>query len=195
MKAVLASNNAHKLQEIRAILGDCFEYIYSLKELGVDVEVEENGKTFVQNAIIKADTICRMTGLVAIADDSGLEVEALGGQPGVYSARFAGEPCNDDANNALLLDKLHAIEKTQPINRKARFVSVVAICYPDGSGKYAEGYVEGTILDEYRGDKGFGYDPLFYCNSLSKTFAEASMEEKNTVSHRAMALQRLREML
>ncbi|MGN0771190.1 MAG: XTP/dITP diphosphatase [Christensenellales bacterium] len=195
MKAVLASNNAHKLQEIRAILGDCFEHIYSLKEMGLDIEIEENGKTFVQNAIIKADTVCRMTGLVAIADDSGLEVEALGGQPGVYSARFAGEPCDDDANNALLLDKLHESEKTKPVNRKARFVSVVAICYPDGSGKYASGSVDGSILDEYRGDKGFGYDPLFYCDQLSKTFAQATMEEKNTVSHRARALQKLREML
>ncbi len=191
MKAVLASNNAHKLKEIREILKDYFEEIYSLKDLGIDIEIEENGTTFLENALIKARTICEMTSLPTIADDSGLEVEALGGAPGIYSARFAGEPCNDENNNQLLLSKLHALEQTQKPNRNARFVSVVAICYPDHSYKYGEGWVSGHILDEYRGYNGFGYDPLFYCDELGKTFAQADMSEKNTVSHRARALAQL----
>ncbi len=191
MKAVLASNNAHKLKEIREILKDYFEEIYSLKDLGIDIEIEENGTTFLENALIKARTICEMTSLPTIADDSGLEVEALGGAPGIYSARFAGEPCDDERNNQLLLSKLHALEQTQSPNRNARFVSVVAICYPDQSYKYGEGWVGGHILDEYRGNNGFGYDPLFYCDELGKTFAQADMNEKNTVSHRARALAQL----
>lgn len=191
MKAVLASNNAHKLKEIREILKDYFEEIYSLKDLGIDIEIEENGKTFLENALIKARTICEMTSLPTIADDSGLEVVALGGAPGIYSARFAGEPCNDDNNNQLLLSKLHTLEQTQERNRNARFVSVVAICYPDKSYKYGEGFVNGHILDEYRGNNGFGYDPLFYCDELGKTFAQADMSEKNKVSHRARALAQL----
>lgn len=191
MKAVLASNNAHKLKEIREILKDYFEEIYSLKDLDIDIEIEENGKTFLENALIKARTICEMTSLPTIADDSGLEVVALGGAPGIYSARFAGEPCNDDNNNQLLLSKLHTLEQTQVRNRNARFVSVVAICYPDKSYKYGEGFVNGHILDEYRGNNGFGYDPLFYCDELGKTFAQADMSEKNKVSHRARALAQL----
>lgn len=197
MKAVLASNNAHKLEEIRAMLSDKFGHVYSLAEVGVRTEIDETGTTFEENAFIKAQTIFDMLGgkYAVLADDSGLCVEALGGAPGVYSARYAGEPCDDAKNNALLLKNLHELEKTAPRNRKAYFASVVAAVLPDGRKISGEGRVFGEILDEYRGNGGFGYDPLFYCNELRKTFGEAEMSEKNTVSHRARALAALRAKL
>lgn len=188
MKAVLASNNKHKLQEIRAILADKFEYIYSLSEMNIDIDIEETAVTFEENALIKARAIVEMTGMMAIADDSGLCVAALNGEPGVYSARYAGEPCNDDANNQLLLNNLRELEKTNLRHRKAYFMSVVVLCRPDGTYECGRGHVEGEIIDDYRGENGFGYDPIFYCNQLEMTFAQADMESKNKVSHRARAL-------
>lgn len=198
MKAVLASNNAHKLVEIRDILKDKFEYVYSLKDLGINVDVEETGSTFEENALIKARAIADILGnneYAVLADDSGICVEALGGAPGVYSARYAGEPCDDAANNALLLNNLHELEKTQQKNRKAYFASVVVALMPDGRHITGEGRAYGQIIDEYRGNNGFGYDPLFLSDELGKTFAEASMQEKNTISHRARALAKLKEQL
>lgn len=198
MKAVLASNNAHKLVEIRDILKDKFEYVYSLKDLGINVDVEETGSTFEENALIKARAIADILGnneYSVLADDSGICVEALGGAPGVYSARYAGEPCDDAANNALLLNNLHELEKTQQKNRKAYFASVVVALMPDGRHITGEGRAYGQIIDEYRGNNGFGYDPLFLSDELGKTFAEASMQEKNTISHRARALAKLKEQL
>ncbi len=197
MIAVLASNNAHKLKEIRALLADKFEKICSLADVGIHTDIDETGVTFEENAFIKAQTIFDMLGgkYAVLADDSGLCVEALDGAPGVYSARYAGNPCDDAKNNALLLKNLHELEKTVPKNRNAYFASVVAAVLPDGRKISGEGRVNGIILDEYRGGGGFGYDPLFYCTELSKTFAEAEMHEKNTVSHRARALAALREKL
>ena len=195
MKAVLASNNKHKLIEIKTMLKDKFEEIYTLKDTGIEIEIEENGTTFEENAYIKASTIAKLTGLPAIGDDSGICVEALNGEPNIYSARYAGEPCDDAKNNALLLDNLHELEKTAPKNRNAYFASVVAAVLPDGRKISGEGRVFGTILDEYRGNGGFGYDPLFYCTELGKTFGQAEMSEKNTVSHRARAIAALREKL
>ena len=197
MIAVLASNNSHKLDEIRALMADKFDKVCSLSDMDIHTDIGETGTTFEENAFIKAQTIFDMLGgrYAVIADDSGLCVEALGGAPGVYSARYAGEPCDDGKNNRLLLKNLHERESLFPKNRRAYFASVVAAVLPDGRKLSGEGRVYGEVLDEYRGTGGFGYDPLFYCEELGKTFAEASMAEKNTVSHRARALAALKEKL
>jgi len=193
MKAVLASNNKHKLTEIKTILAGKFEDILTLKDLGIDVEIEENGKTFEENAYIKAYTVAKMTGLPSIGDDSGICAIALGGnEPGIYSARYAGEPCNDANNNKKLLDKLHSLEKDGfQADRTAYFQSVVVLCYPDGKYISGSGRTYGKIIDEYRGSNGFGYDPIFLSDELGKTFGEAVMQEKNTISHRSRALKDL----
>ncbi len=193
---LLASHNAHKLAEIRAILADEFDKVLSLKDIGVDVDIDETGTTFEQNAYIKAKAIADLLpGYAVVADDSGLCVPCLGGAPGVYSARYAGEVCDDHANNRLLLSNLHEREKTLPRDRTAYFVSAVVLLFPDGRKVVGTGRVDGAILDEYRGDGGFGYDPLFLCTELNKTFAEASPAEKNSVSHRARALSELKRKL
>lgn len=192
MELVIASNNQNKIREIKQIIGDKFTKIYSLKELGVEVDVEETGATFFENSLIKAKAITEITGKASLADDSGLVVDVLGGAPGVYSARFAGEPCNDENNNDKLLKLLEGVKYE---DKTARFVSVVTLYYPNGEYVFSEGSVEGHVLSERRGDGGFGYDPLFYCDKLGKTFGEASQEEKNLVSHRANALSELKKKL
>ena len=193
---VLASHNAHKLAEIRAILADEFDKVLSLKDVGIEVDIDETGTTFEQNAYIKAKAIADLLpGYAVVADDSGLCVPCLNGEPGVYSARYAGEVCDDHANNRLLLHNLHEREKTLPRDRNAYFVSAVVLLFPDGRYISGEGRVDGTILDEYRGKGGFGYDPLFLCTELNKTFAEATAGEKNSVSHRARALAELKRKL
>lgn len=192
MELVIASNNQNKIREIKQIIGDKFTKIYSLKELGVEVDVEETGATFFENSLIKAKAITEITGKASLADDSGLVVDVLGGAPGVYSARFAGEPCNDENNNDKLLKLLEGVKYE---DKTARFVSVVTLYYPNGEYVFSEGSVEGHVLSERRGNGGFGYDPLFYCDKLGKTFGEASQEEKNMVSHRANALSELRKKL
>lgn len=193
---VLASHNAHKLAEIRAILADEFDKVLSLKDVGIEVDIDETGTTFEQNAYIKAKAIADLLpGYAVVADDSGLCVPCLNGEPGVYSARYAGEVCDDHANNRLLLHNLHEREKTLPRDRNAYFVSAVVLLFPDGRYISGEGRVDGTILDEYRGNGGFGYDPLFLCTELNKTFAEATAGEKNSVSHRARALAALKRKL
>ncbi len=188
MKAVLASNNKHKLVEIKTMLEGKFDDILTLKDLNIQVEIEENGITFEQNAYIKASEIAKMTGLPAIGDDSGICVNALDGEPNIYSARYAGEPCDDKKNNEKLLNKIHALEKDGAVDRTAYFQSVVVLCYPDGKYISGSGRTYGKIIDEYRGDNGFGYDPLFLSDELGKTFGEATMEEKNKISHRSRAL-------
>lgn len=190
MSIVIASNNKHKIAEIKQIIGGCFDNIYSLKELDVHIEVEETGSTFYDNALLKAKEICRLTGMAALADDSGLEVDALGGAPGVFSARFAGEPSDDKKNNAYLLDKLKKVT-----DRRAAFVSCIVILFPSGEIVTAEGRTEGEIIFEEKGEGGFGYDPLFYSYDLKKTFGEATSEEKNRVSHRSRALASVRHKL
>ena len=186
MKIVAATGNAHKLQEIRSILSD-FE-ILSLKDVGFDREIEETGVTFAENALIKARAVARETGLAALADDSGLCVEALGGAPGVYSARYSGG--GDKANRDLLLKNL-----TGERNRTAYFACAVALVYPDGKTVESEGRSYGKIIGEERGEHGFGYDCLFLSDDLNKTFAEADEEEKNGVSHRGRALRALLQRL
>lgn len=185
MKIVIATNNRNKLKEIRAVLGGFFEEMYSLGDLGINVEIEETGDTLTENALIKARTILNMTGLASLADDSGLMCDALGGAPGVYSARYAGEEHDDAKNNALLLHNLAGKDRT------AHFCSVIALCLPDGREFTAEGRVDGVITDSARGNGGFGYDPLFFSPELGKTFAEATPEEKNSVSHRGRALRNM----
>lgn len=188
-KLVLASQNAGKLRELRALFGAEYD-VSSMGELGVDMEIEETGTTFEENARIKAETLCVRTGCAALADDSGLEVDCLGGAPGVYSARYAGKHGDDAANNALLVANVRDF----PAPRTARFVSAVALARPGRETLIARGSCEGEVLLEERGEGGFGYDPLFYSHDLHKTFAEASADEKNAVSHRARALKNLVEM-
>lgn len=185
MKIAIATNNRNKLKEIRAVLGGFFDEMLSLDDLGIDVEIEETGTTLTENALIKARTIRDMTGLASLADDSGLMCDALGGAPGVYSARYAGEEHDDAKNNALLLKNIAGKDRT------AHFCSVIALCLPDGREYTAEGRVDGVITEEARGNGGFGYDPLFFSPELGKTFAEASAEEKNSVSHRGRALRNM----
>lgn len=179
---VIASNNAHKVAEIKKILGNRYR-LYTMAERGIDVEVEEDGETFFDNAYKKAKTVAALSGLPALGDDSGLEVDALDGAPGVYSARFAGEPSNTENNKAKLLRLMQGAT-----DRNARFITVMVLAYPDGRMVSGIGRAEGVILESPRGEGGFGYDPLFYSPELGMTFAEATPEQKNAVSHRARAL-------
>lgn len=183
MKLAIATNNAHKLSEIRQILSGSFDELLSLNELGINIDVEETGETLEENALIKARTICELCNMPTLADDTGLMVDALDGAPGVYSARFAGVEHNDKRNRELLLQKLDGMQ-----NRNAHFESVIAICYPNGDFITAKGRVEGYILQSEMGNEGFGYDSLFYSVELEKSFAQASPAEKNSVSHRGRAL-------
>ncbi|MEG1528922.1 MAG: XTP/dITP diphosphatase [Clostridia bacterium] len=185
----IATNNKNKVKEIRAVLGDNFKQLLSLDDLNIHVEIEETGSTLEQNALIKARAILALSGLPSIADDSGLMVDALDGAPGVYSARYAGLQHNDHDNNVLLIKNLEGKCRT------AHFCSVIALCFPDGTFLTAEGRVEGEILKETHGDNGFGYDPLFYSYELKKSFAEASADEKNSVSHRGRALRAMLQKL
>lgn len=185
---VLATRNEGKIREfVRLVSGFPVE-IRSLQDFGPIPPVIEDGETFEENAVKKARHTARMIGLPAIADDSGLEVFALGGRPGVRSARYAGEGSTDQENNLKLLNELDG-EK----DRKARFVCVLAIAVPQGPALIYEGFCEGQIAEEMRGNHGFGYDPLFYYPPLGRTFAEISSEEKNRVSHRGKAMSQLHQ--
>lgn len=179
---VLASNNRGKVEELRQLL-PAWVSVQTASEANVKLP-EETGETFAENALLKARAAAEQTGSIAVADDSGLEVDALGGAPGVHSARFAGEPSNDAANNALLLERLADVPDSQ---RTARFRSAVAVVIPDGREHVAEGTVEGTILRQERGSGGFGYDPLFLYTPSKRTLAELTIEEKNQISHRGRA--------
>lgn len=181
---VVASGNAHKLREIAEIFTD-FE-VLSQKQMGFDVDVEETGTTFLENALIKARAASKALGLPTLADDSGLCVEALGGAPGVYSARYCGYHGSDKENRDLLLKNLEGVE-----NRKAYFACALALVYPNGDVLTAEGRTFGKILDKEEGEGGFGYDCLFESEDLGKSFGVATAEEKNSVSHRFRALQSL----
>lgn len=181
---VLASGNKGKLAEFQRLLEGLDVQIHSMKEYPEIGEIVEDGSTFAENALIKARAVCKATGKPAMADDSGLAVDALNGAPGIYSARFAGEQRSDADNNAKVLQLLEHVEDSK---RTARFFCVIAIVLPDGREYTVEGTCEGTILHALRGEGGFGYDPLFYVESLDKTFAELTMEEKNRISHRGHA--------
>ena len=188
MRLVLATNNAHKLSEIRQILGDRFEEILSLRDLGITQDIAETGSTLRENAIIKATTIMKLTGLPTLADDTGLMVDALNGEPGVYSARYAGEQHDDKANVTKLLKNLEPYKGKE---RSAHFVTCMVIAYPNGKIKSVEGRTDGEITYSPSGSNGFGYDPVFYSYDLKKVFAEATPEEKNSVSHRGRALAKI----
>ena len=189
MKIVLASRNKHKIEEWNATLGKYVDGVelLSLDEVGIVDEIEENGKTFEENAMIKALAAAR-SGYLSIGEDSGLSVGALDGAPGIYSARYAGEHGNDQANNALLLQNLAGKE-----DRSAKFVCTIALADPNrpDKGIFFRGETEGVILTEARGGGGFGYDPLFFYEPMGKTFSEMSGEEKNSISHRGKAIEQL----
>lgn len=185
---VFATNNAHKLDEVRNILGDTFE-ILGMAQIGCHDDIEETADTFAGNALIKARYIKEKYGYDCFADDSGLEIEALGGAPGVYSARFAGEGHNSEKN----MDKVLSLMQGKS-NRNARFCTVVALV--TGEGEYTfEGEIKGEILDERRGEGGFGYDPIFRPENETLTFAEMGDDRKNAISHRARAVKKLAEFL
>ena len=183
MKLIIASNNKHKIYEIKKILGEKFDEILSLSEAGIDHETVEDGTTFIENARKKAREIAEISGEVALADDSGICVDFLGGEPGVYSARYAGRHGEDEANNDLVLKKLEGA-----VDRGAHYTCAMALAYPDGRLIEAEGYLYGRITEKRRGSGGFGYDPLFVPVGETRTVAEMSDDEKNKISHRARAL-------
>lgn len=184
MRLVVASGNAHKLREIAEIFTD-FEVV-SQKQMGFDEDVEENGSTFAENALIKARAACKALGCMALADDSGLCVDALKGAPGIYSARYSGQHGQDRENRQLLLKNMQGVT-----DRRAHFTCAVALVYPDGRELLAEGYTYGQILTEEVGNGGFGYDCIFQNDDLGKSFGLATSEEKNSVSHRSRALRAL----
>lgn len=184
---VIATKNQGKSEEIRALLRGFPVEIRDISEFGPIPEIHEDGKTFEENAYKKAYLTAKILGLPALADDSGLEVEAIGGRPGVFSARFAGPDATDEENNVKLLREMEGVE-----NRKAQFCCVISVAVPTGFALTYEGKCEGEILTEPRGSYGFGYDPLFYYPPLGKAFAEMTGEEKSRVSHRGRALQELR---
>ncbi len=190
---VIASKNLGKIREFKSILEPLGFTVYSISDFPEIDEIEETGTSFKENALIKARTVAEKTGLISLADDSGLEVEALDGKPGIYSARFAGENASDQDNNQKLLLELKNIKKEA---RKAKYVSALALFNPEKmEAEIVEGTCDGIILEEYRGDGGFGYDPLFYLESLDKTFAEIPIEIKNRISHRGKALESLKKVL
>ena len=189
MKLVLASRNEKKLAEMNHILSQLGIQVCSEAQAGVDVEVEETGATFEENSLLKARAVMEASGQPAIADDSGLCVDALGGAPGVYSARYGGPELDDVGRYRLLLENL----KGQP--RGAKFVCVITCCFPNGDTLTARGECPGTIAFAPMGEGGFGYDPVFFLPGLKKTFAQLTPEEKNAISHRGMALRAFREQL
>ncbi len=192
-KVILASRNKGKIKEIGDILGKYDMTVVSRDDAGLPIdEVEETGETFEENSYIKAKAILDVAGVPTVADDSGLMVDALGGAPGVYSARYAGENCTYEDNNRKLLSALAGVPDEK---RSARFVSVITMLWPDGRKIVARGECEGRILTETRGEGGFGYDPLFVPEGYDISFGEMSPEEKNKISHRAKALMKLESIL
>ncbi len=193
MKVVLASKNPHKLVEIRKITEKFGMELVLESELGVDIEVEETGTTFEENSLLKAEAVMKATGLPALADDSGICVDALGGEPGIYSARYGFDPTLDDFGRLRLL--LKNTEAVPDGKRQAQFVCVISFVTPEGKVIQARGEVHGELLRAPAGAGGFGYDPIFYYPPFCKSLAEVSPEEKNSVSHRANALKVLYEKL
>ena len=187
MKLVLASKNPKKLVEMNDILSHLGVEVCSEAEAGVDVEVEETGTTFEENSLLKARAVMEASGMLAIADDSGLCVDALGGAPGVWSARYGGEGLDDRGRTRLLLENLRG-----QMTRTAKFVSVITCCFPNGDVISARGECPGTIAFAPMGEGGFGYDPVFFVPELKKTFAQLTPEEKNAISHRGRALEQFK---
>lgn len=190
MKLVLASKNAHKLEELRAILSRQGVEVVLERDVGADVDVEETGTTFEENALLKARAVMEATGVSAVADDSGLCVDALNGAPGVYSARYGGPELSDEGRCRLLLENMRGMT-----DRRCRFVSCICACFPDGMTVTARGECHGTLAYAPKGEGGFGYDPIFFVPELKKTFAQLNAEEKNAISHRGAALKLFGEKL
>lgn len=187
---ILASNNKDKVKEVKEILKGYD--IISMKEAGIDVDIEENGTTFEENALIKARAIMKLTGQITMADDSGLEIDYFNKAPGVYSARFMGHDTSYDIKNKALIQKLEGVKGS---DRSGRFVCAIAVCFPDGREIVKRGTMEGLIAEEIKGDNGFGYDPIVYLPEYGKTSGELAPEEKNKISHRGKALALIKEEL
>ena len=187
---ILASNNKDKVKEVKEILKGYD--IISMKEAGIDVDIEENGTTFEENALIKARAIMKLTGQITMADDSGLEIDYLNKEPGVYSARFMGHDTSYDIKNKALIQKLEGVKGS---DRSGRFVCAIAVCFPDGREIVKRGTMEGLIAEEIKGDNGFGYDPIVYLPEYGRTSGELAPEEKNKISHRGKALALIKEEL
>ena len=185
-KLIFATGNENKMKEIRMILGDLDYEILSMKEAGIDADIVEDGKTFEENAIIKATAISKLSGCLVLADDPGLEVDYMDKMPGIYSARWMGEDTSYRIKNKAIIDKLEGVPDEK---RTARFVCVIAAAFPDGRVVTKRGTIEGIIGYEERGENGFGYDPIFFLPEYGKTTAELSPEEKNQISHRGRALE------
>ena len=191
-RIIFATGNEGKMREIRMILEDLGVPVLSMKEAGISADIEENGKSFAENAAIKAKAIMEMTGEIVMADDSGLEIDYLDGAPGIYSARFMGEDTSYDIKNKALIDKLAGVPYEK---RTARFVCAIACALPDGQILESRGTMEGIIGYEIKGENGFGYDPIFYLPECGCTSAEISPEKKNELSHRGKALRAMKEKL
>lgn len=191
-RIIFATGNAGKMKEIRAVFSDFEGEILSMKEAGIDCDIEENGTSFEENALIKAKAIWERTKSIVLADDSGLEVDYLNKEPGIYSARYLGEDTPYDKKNKVIMERLEGVEKEQ---RTARFVCAIAAVLPDGSEKTVRQTIEGYIGYEPKGENGFGYDPIFVVPEYGKTTAELTMEEKNAISHRGKALRAMKEEL
>ena len=191
-RLIFATGNADKMKEIREILGDPPVEILSMKEAGVSAEVEENGSSFEENALIKARAICELANEMVLADDSGLEIDYLNKEPGIYSARYMGEDTSYRIKNQNLIDRLEGVPDEK---RTARFVCAIAAVFPDGKELIVRGTIEGRIGYEERGENGFGYDPIFYLPDLDISTAQLSREEKNSISHRGNALRKMKELL
>ena len=192
MKIIMATSNKDKVNEIRQMLAGTDIEIVSLKEAGVSIDIDENGSSFDENAAIKANAVRDMTGQMAISDDSGLVIDYLNGAPGIYSSRFMGEDTLYSEKNAAILEKLQGVPDEQ---RSARFVCSMAIAYPDGHTQTVQGIMEGRIAHEIAGEGGFGYDPIFYLPEKGCTSAQLTAAEKNAISHRGKALEKLVKIL
>lgn len=191
-KVIFATGNQGKMKEIRDILGDLDIELLSLKDAGIQADIVEDGKTFEENAQIKARTVCSLTGEIVLADDSGLEIDYLNKEPGIYSARYMGEDTSYRIKNANLIERLNGVPDEK---RTARFVCAIAAAFPDGTMKTVRAAMEGRIGYEERGENGFGYDPIFWLPEYGCTSAELSMEEKNKISHRGKALRLIKDEL
>ncbi len=191
-KVIFATGNEGKMKEIREILGDLDIRLLSLKDAGITADIEENGSSFEENAVIKATTIRDLTGEIVLADDSGLEIDYLNKEPGIYSARYMGEDTSYHIKNANLIERLNGVPDEK---RTARFVCAIAAAFPDGTVRTVRAAMEGRIGYEEKGENGFGYDPIFYLPEYGCSSAELSMEEKNKISHRGKALRAIRDEL
>ena len=189
---IFATGNQGKIKEIKAILGDIGEEIISMKEVGIDIDIVEDGSSFEENAIIKAKAVMKLTGQLVLADDSGLEVDALGGEPGIYSARYLGEDTSYEIKNRNIIERLEGVEGEA---RSARFVCVIAAAFPDGEIVTTRGTIEGVIAKEPAGENGFGYDPIVYVPEYKMTTGQMEPEAKNAISHRGKALCAMKKIL